>query len=262
MDLGLKNKTALIAGASAGIGAAAARALAGEGARLALASRGGDALAALTAELQGAGVDAFAVHADLTAPADADKAVKAALDRFGRIDVLVISIGAAQGGLFWELDDAVWEQAFALKFMGMIRLLRAAAPVMKAQGSGSIIVVVGNNGRQPQARLGPGSAVNAACLAVVKALGDELAPHGVQVNAVNPGPTRTGRWDNLMRNLSATSGRAAAEEEAAQMAMIPAGRINEPEEIGRLIAMLASGLTGAMNGTSVTVDGGATRSLA
>lgn len=253
MDLGLKGKATLIAGASKGIGAATARLMAREGARLVLAARDATALAV---EL-----GATAVAADFTEAGSGDAAVQAALAAFGRLDVLVVSIGAAQGGLFWELDDAVWDAAFSLKFMGMVRLLRAAAPVMQAQGSGSIIVVVGNNGRQPHPRMLPGSSANAACLAVVKGLSEELAPHGVRVNAVNPGPTRTGRWDTLMTNLAAGSGRSAQAEEADQLARIPMGRANEPEEIARLVAMFASDLAPALTGASLTCDGGVTKAL-
>ena len=253
MDLGLTGKVVLVAGGSAGIGAAAARAFAAEGAEVAITSRG------VSAPAEGAKV--LTLTADFTRPGDAEAAVQATVDRFGRLDVLVVSVGAAQGGLFWTLDDAVWEQAIALKLMGTVRLLRAAAPLMRAQGSGSIVVVVGNNGRQPAERLAPCSAVNAACLALVKALADELAPHGVRVNAVNPGPTRTRRWDVLMTNLAAQSGRSVEAEEAAALAPIPLGRINDADEIGRLVAIVASDVSATMTGTSITADGGVTRAL-
>jgi NAD(P)-dependent dehydrogenase (short-subunit alcohol dehydrogenase family) len=261
MDLGLTGKAVLIAGGSAGIGAAAARAFAAEGARVAITGRDTAALAKGAEALRALGAEALTVTADFTRAGDAEAAVQAAVDGFGRLDVLVVSVGAAQGGLFWTLDDAVWEAAFALKLMGTVRLLRAAAPLMRDQGAGSIVVVVGNNGRQPGARLAPGSAVNAACLAVVKALADELAPHGVRVNAVNPGPTRTRRWDTLMTNLAAGSGRSVEDEEAKALAPIPLGRINDADEIGRIVAFVASEAGGAMTGTGVTVDGGLTRAL-
>ncbi|HYG28004.1 MAG TPA: SDR family oxidoreductase, partial [Caulobacteraceae bacterium] len=123
------------------------------------------------------------------------------------------------------------------------------------------IVVVGNNGRQPHPRMLPGSSANAACLAVLKGLSEELAPHGVRVNAVSPGPTRTGRWDTLMTNLSAGSGRSVEDEEADQLARIPTGRANAPEEIARLIAMFASELAPGLTGANLTCDGGATKAL-
>jgi 3-oxoacyl-[acyl-carrier protein] reductase len=259
MNLGLEGKVALIAGASRGIGKASAQILGEEGARLMLAARTEPDLADLGAQLPQEEIATIA--ADFTQPDAAEQVVRHTLDRFGRLDVLVISIGAAQGGLFWEIPDAQWDDAFALKFMGTVRLLRAAAPIMKAQGSGSIVVVVGNSGKQPHPRLIPGSAANAACLAVVSGLAQELAPFGVQVNAVNPGPTRTDRWTTLMNNLAAKSGRTPAQEEADQLALTPMGRINEPEEIARIVAMFASGIAPSLTASAVTIDGAASRGL-
>jgi 3-oxoacyl-[acyl-carrier protein] reductase len=254
MDLGLRGKVALIFGASRGIGAATARVLAGEGAHLALAARG--APDALAAELGGR---AYAV--DLTAAGAADSCAAQVLVDHGRIDCVVISAGAAQGGLFWELDDAVWRDAIDLKFMGMMRALRAVAPIMRDQGSGSIVGVVGNLGRQPGKRLLPGSCANAACLALLRGAAEELAPHGVRVNAVNPGPTRTDRWATLMGNLSRSSGQSPVEVEADYVTGIPFGRIAEADEIARAIALLASDRIGPATGASLTIDGGATKGI-
>ena len=260
MDLELGGKVALVAGGSRGIGAATARRLFEEGAFVAVAARDGAALDVMSRTL---GPDrGLTIAADFSRGADADASVKATVERFGRIDILVVSIGAAQGGLFWTLDDPTWAAAFDLKFMGMVRLLRAAAPIMREQRFGAIVAVVGNNGRQPHPRMLPGSAANAACLAVVKGLGDELAPYGVRVNAVNPGPTRTDRWGVLMRNLAAANGRSVAEEEAEYLARIPIGRISEPEEVADLIALMASDRFATMTGASITADGGATKALA
>jgi 3-oxoacyl-[acyl-carrier protein] reductase len=260
MDLGIKGRIALVFGASKGIGRATAAALAAEGAQLALVARSLDSFADLPPEL--AGTSVLHLAADLTCAHDAERAVQATLDRFGRVDIMVVSAGAAQGGVFWELGDEVWDAAIGLKFMGMVRALRAAAPVMRAQRSGRIVVVVGNAGKQPNKRMLPGAAANAACLAVVRGLAEELAPHGVQVNAVNPGPTRTGRWATQMDRLAETSGRSAAAVEAEFCAAIPLGRLSEPEEIARLIVVLASDTAGATTGTSLTIDGGMTMAIA
>ncbi|WP_164857268.1 SDR family oxidoreductase [Sphingomonas crocodyli] len=258
MDLKLAGQTALIFGASKGIGLATARLLAAEGAKLALAARSIDSFGA---DAPG-GPDTLLLAADLTAPGDADAAVKAAVECFGRIDMLVVSAGAAQGGLFWELGDDVWETALGLKFFGLVRALRAAAPVMRDQGAGRMVAVVGNAGKQPNKRMLPGAAANAACLAVIRGLAEELAPAGVRVNAVNPGPTRTGRWDTLIDRLATASGKAAGDVEAEQMAGVPLGRISEPDEIARIIAFLASEVSGTITGTSVTADGGMTAAIA
>ncbi|MDZ4374206.1 MAG: SDR family oxidoreductase [Phenylobacterium sp.] len=261
MDLGLSGKVALVAGASDGIGAATARRLSEEGARLALVARPSARLDGVAGALASNGGEAIALGLDLTDKDSAAAAVEATLARYGRLDVMVVSIGAAQGGLFWDIPDETWEAAFALKFMAMVRLLRAAAPVMCERGSGSIVVVVGNNGRQPHPRMLPGSAANAACLAVVKGLADELAPHGVRVNALNPGPTRTARWDRLMGGLAAASGRTPDAEEADQVARIPMRRLNEPDEVARLATLLASDIAPSLTGDGLTCDGGATKGL-
>ncbi|MGZ6016376.1 MAG: SDR family NAD(P)-dependent oxidoreductase, partial [Phenylobacterium sp.] len=169
MDLGLKGKAAMVIGASQGIGAEAVRTLAAEGARVALAARSPAPLEALAAEIGGA---AIVVAGDLTVPGDAERMVAEAVGRLGGLDILIISAGAAAGGSFFELDDKVWADAFDLKFMGMVRALRAAVPVMRSAGAGRVVVVVGNNGRQPNSAMLPGSAANAACLAVIKGLAD------------------------------------------------------------------------------------------
>lgn len=250
MDLGLSDKAAIVFGASKGIGAATARVLADEGARLALVSRSGD-----TAGIAGA----VGIAADLTLTADATRAVGEAIAAYGGIDLAVISVGAAQGGSFTDLADQVWEDALALKFMGMIRALRALIPPMRAQGGGRIVVVVGNNGRQPSKALLPGSAANAACLAVIRGLADDVAADGIRINALNPGPTRTDRWSAMIERLSVQNGKNRAEIEREMLEIQPLGRIAEADEMGRLAAMLLSDAADMLVGTSLTADGGATK---
>jgi len=259
MDLNLTGRVALIFGASKGIGAATAAVLRGEGAKLALAARSVDSFA--DGDARGDGTD-LRLSADLTRPGDPEAAVAATVARFGRIDILVVSAGAAQGGVFWDIADATWEEALQLKFFGMVRAMRAVAPAMRDQGSGSIVAVVGNAGKQPNKRMIPGAAANAACLALVRGLAEELAPHGVRVNAVNPGPTRTGRWDTLVARLAASGDRPADQVEAELLAGIPLGRVSEPEEIARIIAFIASEASGTVTGTSLTADGGMTAAIA
>ena len=173
-----------------------------------------------------------------------------------RIDVLVTSVGAAGGGVFQEIDDRTWNEALGLKFMGNVRMLRATIPVMQRQKSGRIVVIVGQLGKQPHPRLLPSAAANAALLTVVKGAADEVAPDGVIINAVNPGPSRTDRWNNLMRKLADDTGRSVADIEADYTNDIPLGRFGEPDEIARHVCFLASDAAGYMTGTSVTTDGG------
>ena len=259
MDLGLSGKKAIVTGGSKGIGQATAIALADEGAKLAITATSTESFTDLPSTL--AAPEVLRLTTDLTTEDCADEAVQQTLKKFGRIDIAVVSAGAAQGGLFWEIADDVWDAALGLKLMGTVRALRALAPVMRDQGAGRIVVVAGNAGKQPNKRMIPGAAANAACLAIVRGLAEELAPAGVQVNAINPGPTRTGRWTTQMDNLAAASNRSAAEVEDEFRAAIPLGRLSEPQEIGRLIAVLASDVSGTTTGTSLTVDGGMTKGL-
>lgn len=261
MDLGLSGRLVCVVGASKGIGAASARALAAEGAKVVLMARDEAALGAVRDEIVASGGQALVVSMDALDADNVSTTFDAVETDHGAIDGCVISIGAAQGGLMWELGDDVWSSAFELKFMGMVRVLRAISPRMMGRKSGRIVAVVGNNGRQPGARMLPGSAANAACLALVRGLAEELAPHGVSLNALNPGPTRTDRWDRLISNLAASSSAAFEDVEAKQLASMPRGRIAEPEEMGRLAAVLCSDLVDMVTGTALTADGGATKGL-
>ncbi|MGB1875540.1 MAG: SDR family NAD(P)-dependent oxidoreductase [Rhodospirillaceae bacterium] len=262
MDLLLKDKVALITGASRGLGAASAATLAAEGTNLILSARDKDALTAQSKKLVAEhGVRVVTAPADLTQVAISDSVVKAGIDAFGRIDILVNSAGASQGGLFWEVPDQVWQDSMELKVMGTIRMMRAVIPHMLENKSGRIVNIVGNTGVQPSPRLLPGSAANAALLAVTRGLGEELAPHNVIVNALNPGPTRTERWTNLMAKQAESSGRTVPEVESDYTDQIPMDRLAEPEEIGRLAAFLSSERAANMTGACLTADGGWTKGI-
>jgi NAD(P)-dependent dehydrogenase (short-subunit alcohol dehydrogenase family) len=263
MDLNLKGKIAVVTGGNRGLGAASARMLAGEGARLFLTARDGDKLQSEAEAIARDCKTEVAVQAaDLTAADACDDVVSAAMERYGRIDILVNAAGASQGGLFWEIPDQVWQDSFDLKFMATVRMMRAVIPHMRGQGYGRIVAIVGNTAMQPSPRMLPGAAANAALLTVVKGLADEVAGDGVIVNALNPGPTRTERWTNMMKSLAASSGRTVAEVEGDFRNNIPMDRLGAPEEIARLVTFLASDMAANMTGTSITADGGWTKSLA
>ena len=257
MNLGLEGRTALVFGGSRGIGAASAEALHGEGVRLAVTGRNVEATQDVVSRLPGT----IGLAADLTAPGAAEAAVAEALAVMGRIDLAVISAGAAQGGDFLSLDDKVWSDALELKFLGMVRAIRALVPPMAEAGFGRIVAIVGNNGHQPSGTLLPGSAANAACLAVIRGLADVVAPQGIRINSLNPGPTRTDRWSGMLGRLSAASGETEADIEARMLASQPLGRIAEAGEIGQLAAMMLSDAADMLVGTSLTPDGGATKGI-
>ncbi len=263
VELDLAGKAAIVTGGSKGLGAASAHQLAGEGARLVLAARGADRLNALAQELDRRhGAEVVTCPVDLTAAEAAEAVATAAMDAFGRIDVLINAAGSSQGGVFWDISDQVWEDSLSLKFLGTVRMIRAVVPRMIEQAYGRVVTIVGNTGRQPNPRMLPGAAANAGLLAVTKGLAEEVAPHGVIVNAVNPGPTRTERLRTLMVNMAAASDRTPEDVEADIMKDIPMGRLGEPDEIARLVVFLASDAAANLTGTSLTADGGWTKALA
>ncbi len=262
IDLKLEGKVAIVTGGTRGLGAASARLLAADGARLVLTDRDLGDLEAFADELRGAHqAEVVVVPSDLTDPASADTVAAKAKEVFGRIDILINCAGASQGGIFWDIPDKVWDDSFALKFMGTIRMMRAVLPAMRAQRYGRIVTVVGDTGKQPRPRLLPGAAANAALLAVTKGLADEVGPEGISVNAVNPGPTRTERITTLFANLTASTGKPLAEIEDEFTADSPMGTMGDPEDVARMIVLLASDAANNITGSSITTDGGRSRAL-
>lgn len=262
MDLNLRDKAAIVTGGNKGFGAASAALLAQEGARVLITARNEDQLADVAARIKSGGGVVATLSADLTEPDGADAIARAALDAYGRIDILINCAGASQGGVFWDIPDEVWRDSLDLKFLGTIRMIRAAILVMRKQKYGRIVTIAGNTGKQPGARMLPGSAANAALLAVNAGLAQEVAADGIIVNAVNPGPSRTERWNTLMKNLAKNSGTSVEHVERGIMAEIPMKRLGEAQEIARLIVFLASDAAANMTGTSITADGGWTKALA
>lgn len=263
MDLRLRGKVAVISGASKGLGKAIAFGLAEEGVNLALNARGADLLGKVAEEVSGRhGVETLAVPGDMSQLADIQAFVRKTLDRYGRIDILVNCAGSSQGGIFWEAPDQVWLDSWGLKLFGYVRLMREVMPHMIRQGSGRIVNVVGNSGRQPIPTMLPGGSANAALLTVTKGVADAVAKHSIVVTAINPGPIRTERWDGLMERLGQAVGKTATEYERSFVEQIPLGRIGRPEEIADLAVFLASERASFLTGISITADGGMTRAMA
>lgn len=256
MDLGLEGKRALITGGSMGIGRAAALALAAEGCRVAIAARGKDALARAAQEIGG---EALAVQADCTRPADVHRMMQEVLGRFGGIDILVNSIGAAKSGSFLEQPEEEWRESLELKLFGVVRCCREIVPQMQRARWGRIVNVIGHRGRQPESQAMPAGVANAGLINFTKALADELARDGVLVNGVSPCPMQTRRLDYMVKAKAAMMN---ISEEAARkeyLRDIPIGRFAEPHEIAPLIAFLASERNSYITGANIAIDGGATR---
>jgi NAD(P)-dependent dehydrogenase (short-subunit alcohol dehydrogenase family) len=256
MDLGLKGKCALVTGGSMGIGKAAALALAAEGCRVAVAARGKEALAEAAQEIGG---EALAVQADCTRPDDVRRMVAEVLERFGRIDILVNSIGAAKSGAFLEQPEEEWRESLELKLYGVVRCCREVVPHMRRRGWGRIVNLIGHRGRQPETQAMPAGVANAGLINFTKALADEFVRDGILVNGVSPCPMQTRRLDYMVKAKAAMAGITEDEAREEFLRDIPIGRFAEPHEIASLIAFLASERNSYISGTTIAIDGGATR---
>jgi NAD(P)-dependent dehydrogenase (short-subunit alcohol dehydrogenase family) len=250
MDHPFKGKTSLVTGASRGIGRAIAMRLAAEGSQVVLCARDPQALDAAVAEIQQAGGVATSISLDLRLPEAGGRLVEFAIERFGRIDIVVNNAGATKRGEFPELADQDFADGFALKYFGAVRITRAAWPHLKAS-RGSAVFIVGVGGRTPGAQFTIGGSVNAALLSFTKALAELGVRDGVQVNAINPGTIRTGRF----------AARLGLTPESEYVKNAGVTRIGEPADIAALVAFVAGPEGRFLQGALIDMDGGATKTI-
>jgi NAD(P)-dependent dehydrogenase (short-subunit alcohol dehydrogenase family) len=262
VDLKLKSKTALVTGGSEGIGKAIALALAQKGVEVAICARRKEPLEAAAKEIATATKrKVIAIPADLTKDEDAKNFVTKAHAGLGRIDIMVNNAGSSPGGVLETLTEADWAQSLQLKFMGYVRCLRYALPLMVAQGGGRVVNLIGNDGVKPSYwEIAPGAA-NAAGQNLTLSLAGQYGRHNISFVAVNPGPVRTERWDGLVKAMSRDMKLSYEEADKLAPASIPLGRIAEPDEVANLCVYLASPLAHFVNGTMIEIDGGQDKSL-
>jgi 3-oxoacyl-[acyl-carrier protein] reductase len=258
VDLGLAGRRAIVTGASRGIGAATARILSAEGARVALIGR--DA-AALDGVARGIGADAVVAVADLSTADGARDAIAACIDGLGGVDILVNNAGASPNGSIDDVTDAQWQAAFDLKVMGYVRCMRAVLPAMRAQRHGRIVNVGGTAG----IRAVPGytlAALNAALVHLTRSTAEHVGPDGITVVSLHPGPTMTERLRTMLSRAADAAGVDVDEFAATRVAPeLPLRRVGTPDEVARMIAVLASDLGDWVTGGGVAIDGGASRGL-
>lgn len=262
MDLGLSGKVAFIAAGSKGLGRAIAEELAAEGASLAINARGVDALDETCKSIASStGVEVLALPGDLSNPAQVDAMVKAAIERFGRIDILVTNAGGPPSGQFESLSPEMWQSAVDLTLLSVVNLTRAVLPGMKERRWGRIINVTSITVKQPVHGLMLSNSLRAAVTGFARTLANEVAIHGVTVNNILPGYTKTERVEQLSAATAAREGISREDAVARWTSEIPLGRLGEPREFAALAAFLASERASFITAGSIAVDGGWIRSL-
>ncbi len=262
MELGLKGKVVLITGASRGIGRAIALAFAGEGCRLALASRTAHVLAAVAEEVEGLGAEARHWVTDVTDPTQVTTLVEHACRDLGGIDVLVNNVGAGLPKAFEAVSDEEWERIVNLNLLSAIRMSRALLPHMRERGGGQIINIAALSGRVPRLGQIASNAAKAALINFTESLAAEVARQGIRVNAVCPAAILTERWQKRVAQYGKEHG-LSFEQAMTEMAnkAIPLGRFGLPEEVASAVVFLASERAGFITGVSIFVDGGMGRSV-
>jgi 3-oxoacyl-[acyl-carrier protein] reductase len=255
MDTGLKGRTAVVPGASSGLGLAVARALAAEGANVVLGGRRGE----LVREEASTLASAVGVEVDLTDPGAADALVGAAQDHFGPVDVLVLNGGGPPPGLAVDFTPEQLADAIALLVQPHQRLVRAVLPGMRGRGFGRIVAIGSSGVQAPLERLVASNAARAALAGYLKTLATEVAADGVTVNMVLPGRIATDRTTAIDNATAERTGTTPDAARAQSEATIPAGRYGTPDEFAAVVAFLASGAASYVTGEQIRCDGGLVR---
>lgn len=257
MDLGLKDRVAIVTGGSEGIGRATAESLGREGARVVICARREDVLARAASEIaESTGAEVMPLRIDVRSSEDIQRLVDSTVSRFGRLDILVNNAGVSATGNFQDVTDEVWHADLDLKLFGAIRASRAAIPHLIAAGGGSIVNLLNLAAKQPGARSMPTSVSRAAGMALTKALSKELAPHNIRVNSINIGLIKSGQHERTWRNSGSNGSLEEFYAAFAQRSAIPLGRLGESQEVGDLIAFLCSTRGAYISGVSINMDGG------
>jgi 3-oxoacyl-[acyl-carrier protein] reductase len=257
MDLHLKDKSAIITGASRGLGYAVANVLAGEGARIIINSRDSRNLSESAESIHKENsTQVIPIAGDVVDPSTPVKLIEAAERNFGSLDLLVTNAGGPPSGSFESFSDTDWEKAVELSFLCHVRLIRAALPLLKDSSAASILTITSFSVKQPLPNLILSNSVRSATVGLTKSLALELGPLGIRVNSILPAWTQTERVTELME-ARARSNQSTVEDEVAKLSReSPLGRLGTPEEFARAAVFLLSPAASYLTGVMLSFDGG------
>jgi len=262
MDLGLKGRVAVVGGASKGLGRACALALAQEGAKVAICSRGAEQLEMTAQEIRSTtGTEVLAVPGDLSSLADIKDLVQRTVDHFGRLEIMVCNSGGPPEGRAVDTTEETWDRAIDMALKFFIRMSREAVPHLRQRGWGRIVNILASTVYQPIDNLVTSGATRLGAVAYAKSLADEVGRDNILVNNVAPGFLLTERMVHIFETRARETGEGLETLLQARAATIPLRRLGQPEELANLVAFLASEKNSYITGTTILVDGGVVRSV-
>ncbi len=263
MELGLKNKVALVPASSKGIGLGVAKVLAAEGCKVVISSSNQDSISKARDVIvkETGNNNVRAVKADLTVKEDIDHLVDLATSKFGTIDILAYNTGPPKPGTFADLGDADWEQGVKLLLMGAVWLTKRVVPGMVQKKWGRLIYITSSTLRQPVPNLVLSNTVRLSLAGLSKSLALEYGSRGITSNGIMQGHILTDRQRQVAQDISLRTGRSVDESMKQMLQDVPAGRYGLTEEVGYLVAFLASEKASYVNGTMLAIDGGLIRSV-
>jgi 3-oxoacyl-[acyl-carrier protein] reductase len=257
MDLGLKDKRALVTGSSRGLGYATALLLAKEGCKVAINGRDEGKIKATAEKLQKeTGTQVIGLMGDVSDASVPEKLIRQTIEAFGGLDILVTNASGPVPGSIESLDEAAWQKGIDLSLMSHVRLIKAALPYLRRSDSASVLTLTSYSVKQPIPNLLISNSVRAATVGLTKTLALELGKDGIRLNSILPGWTVTERVTELMSSRAKNNNSTVEEEFAKQTAEIPLGRMAQPEEFARAAVFLVSPAASYITGVMLNVDGG------